>query len=281
MKISFLIPRPNFLEDLIIELRELRHEVLVNDCTKDCDVILSMNISQVDNTEKFHRQFPDIPIICYNWDLYDWVKKEPRENEFDYKKYGKLLKKSKEIWCPSKCTVKKTKEWYGLDSIVIKSFSRFYDSDILSERYILNPLRPIPDRNYGWVEKVCKELDIPLLNRENKYYRWEEYKNLVAECLFIVSPYYEASTGGLTLIEGTYLGKPCLVSDSPYNGVRDYLGDRAYYFDHNDYEDLKTKIKEMWDNTPKLDLKDCQKWVKDNYGVKGMAEKIHQRLLKL
>ena len=86
----------------------------------------------------------------------------------------------------------------------------------------------------------------------------DDFRKTIAECSFMCTEYHETSTGGLTLLEGYRLGKPSVASDSPYEGVRDYLGDKAIYFDDNSYEDFKRVIKETWENTPKLDLKECE-----------------------
>jgi glycosyltransferase involved in cell wall biosynthesis len=296
MKISLIMPiggiqegKSNFLIHLYDELRQLRHDVIINDCDETCDVIISMSISQMPITKLAHKQYPNIPLFCYNWDIYEWVWNSSPEQlaslgsiTYDYKGYGELLAECKEVWCPSECTVKRMKEWFNLDNgVVIKTFSLFFDDKIIDNRFVFNPLRSIPDRNLGWFERACNELDIPFVARGSDAVDWREHKRRISRCSFLVSPYYEASTGGLTLIEGTYLGKPCLVSDSPYCGARDYLGDRAWYFKHDSYEDLKKKIKELWDNTPQLDVKECQQWVKDNYSPSVMAEEINKRLLKL
>jgi len=290
MNISFLTPvyRDNrlpgnrFLVPLALELKNFRHDVIVNDCNENIDVIISMTVNIMDRTLTFHNKYPKIPVICYNWDIYEWVWKDERGKDYDYKKYGELLKECIEVWCPSQCTVDRLKEWFNLDNgRVLKTCSLYYDKKPIDGRFVYNPLRAIPDRNYGLFEKACNELNIPYKTRGNTYLPWDEYTENVAQCSFMVSPYYEASTGGLALIEGTYLGKPCLASDSKYCGVRDYMGDRAWYFKHDSYEDLKAKIKEMWENTPKLNIQECQEWVKENYPHYRMAKDMNDRLLKL
>ena len=90
--------------------------------------------------------------------------------------------------------------------------------------------------------------------------------------------YHETSTGGLGLLEGYNLGKVSVVSDSPYEGVRDYLGDRAIYFDDNSYEDFKRVIKETWENTPKPDLNECRDFCKQHPTLEQNVDAIIDRL---
>jgi len=104
-----------------------------------------------------------------------------------------------------------------------------------------------------------------------------EFQKRIANCTFLVCEYYEASTGGLTLLEGHRLGKPVLVSDSPYMGAKDYFGDRANYFKHDDYEDFKNKISEMWNNRTTLDREACVKFT-DRYSLENMVKEMIERM---
>ena len=74
---------------------------------------------------------------------------------------------------------------------------------------------------------------------DNHHRSEEEFQKWLAEANLLLCPYYEASTGGLSLLEGFNIGKPVLVCDSPYLGAKDYFGDNAFYFKNGDYEDLK------------------------------------------
>ncbi len=80
------------------------------------------------------------------------------------------------------------------------------------------------------------------------------------------------------MLEGYKLGKGSVVSDSPYEGVRDYLGDRAIYFDDNSYEDFKRVIKETWENTPKPDLDDCRAFCDAHPTLEETVDVIIERL---
>jgi len=78
-KISFLIPRwgvytdnKNWMWWVYDELNK-NHTVLLNGCSEDCDVILAMSISQTTRLDSFHKVYPKIPIVTYNWDWLSFV----------------------------------------------------------------------------------------------------------------------------------------------------------------------------------------------------------------
>lgn len=215
------------------------------------DAIISMSISQMDRTFIAHREYPGVPIFCYNWDVYKWVWDNPRPGEYNYKQYGELLSEAEEIWVPSNCTGRRVEEWYGLTNWNrILSSVNYWDCDsVRDDGYALCCLREIPDPRWGIFQKTCQRLGIPY--RETLHgVTYEEYKDAVAHCRFLVAPLYELSTGGLSLLEGYNLGKPCLISDSEWNGGRDYLGPAATYFVDGDERDFGSKLASMYVNTP-------------------------------
>jgi len=280
MRILLIAPNSVNIDPWIPELTKRGHQVIVNNLNiQKPDLILGASISVIRNINRASQLFPDVPMINYNWDVYEWVWKNPRG--YDWKGYGNLLKKSHEVWCPSDSVVRRNKEWFSIPeekSIIIKTFARLfdYDGDVKDCRYIYNPLRKIPDRNVGWLLKACRELDIPLVESGHKLNE-AQFKKTILECSFMVCEYYEASTGGLTLIEGHKYGKPVLISDSPYMGAQDYFGDRAEYFKHDDYNAFKKKIEDLWENTPVLNRKECEDFVQQ-YTIERMVDKMQERL---
>lgn len=279
MKISLLKPpsAPNgVLDQWVPEFEKRGVEVLINYIDETCDFILCSSHSQTDKMVAAHKAYPDIPIINYHWDIYEWHKKQ----HYDWDLYGKYLAKSIDIWCPSEEVILRTEEYFGLGSLchIIKTFARFFEyDDVQDKRYVFQPMRAYHhDRNYGWTQKACKELGIPLVESMHKLSQ-EDFEKTIAHCSFLLCEYYEASTGGLTLLEGHRLGKEVLVCDSDYMGARDYFGDRAHYFKHDDYEDFKKQILHLWDSKSSLDRQDCEKFT-DQYSLDLMVDKMTQRL---
>ena len=105
MKIAIIKPKSVNVDPWIPELRRRDIQVLENKVDKDCDFIICASHSQINALEYWHSNYPEIPIINYNWDLYEWVWTNPRG--YNWKKYGEYLKKSAEIWCPSIVTGKR------------------------------------------------------------------------------------------------------------------------------------------------------------------------------
>lgn len=269
-------------------LRSLGHRVWVEHPGSPAiagkpDAIISMGVTVMDETFAAMGRFPGVPVWAYMWDCYAWIwepgqegkvqaRHPGRPNEYDYVRYGELLRQARRVWVPSRCTGLRTTQWWGVSNWeVVLSACPWWDYPNVSDGgYALCTLREIPDPYWGRFEKACEELGIPyrMTRHECDYDLYQEY---VANCSFLVSPLYELSTGGLTLLEGYRLGKPCLLSDSPWHGGRDYLGGRATYFTHDDERDFRDKLLSMWLEPPRPPY-DCRDWVERNFNDRQMVE---------
>lgn len=223
------------------------------------------------------KQDPD-KLILYNWDVYPW---------FDFtsgpwKRWGEYMKKAREVWHSSLACAKRTEEIYGFKKgQVIKTFApvEHFEGPIADGNYVLMPMRYYHnDKCFNWATNACHELKIKLI-WPNHDIPEKQYREIMRNCTLVLSHYYEASTGGLGMIEGTYLGKTVVANGSPYNGAREYMGDHAAYF--QTYEDLKDWLQVVFDTRTKHDLEAMRKWVKDNYDIKVMAEKINASIQAL
>ena len=197
--------------------------------------------------------------------------------------YKHYLNKAVEIWCPSQEVVTRMEEeTIGADKCkIIKLWPRKfeYTGEVADKRYVLQPMRPyLYDKNYGWLKKACYELGIPLIETNHKLTE-NQFQKVIAGCSFMCTEYHEASTGGMTLMEGYRLGKPVVTSDSKYMGARDYFGEKAIYFDDNSYENFKDTIKEVWENTPRLSRKECTEFIDThNPSLEEMVTAMVERL---
>lgn len=281
MKISWVTcDGASWMDPVIDCLRESGHEVAVNGIDRTFDVLFGSTITVQENIYRVHHMFPHIPMVNYNWDVYEWAynKVDPQSFPYNIELYAHLLKESKFVACPSRSVVHRNEEFFQIpkdQSVIVKSFARQINiepSKVRDDRFVYMPLRQIPDRNKGWFEKACQELNIPY-RLPNKELSEEDYADTVASCSFLVCPWYEASTGGLSLIEGATVGKPILFCDSKYMGAEDYLGKYAVKFKHDDYEDFKAKLKSMWDNptTVKMSQEDIDSF-KPEVMAKGLEE---------
>ena len=280
----------SWMDPLIQYLEDLGHTVIKNQLghgrnevqrlDESFDVLFGATIGVQRLTRALHDDCPNVPMVNYNWDVYEWAYKNHGHGTtifpYDLNLYEKLLQDSKFVACPSWSVVYRNEEFFDIPrekSVIVKSFARQISIDpsrVRDDRFIYMPLRQIPDRNKGWFEKACDELNIPY-RVSDKHLSEEEYADTIASCSFLVCPWYEASTGGLSLIEGMSIGKPVLFSDSKYMGAEDYLGNYATKFKHDDYEDFKLKIKSLWENPSTVTF---EKGFIDYYKPKRMAEDL-------
>lgn len=253
------------------------------------DAIVSMGVTIMDQTFQALKYFPEAHLFCYNWDCYEWVWTRPRKEEMpgtpgflDYKRYGELLKMAKEVWVPSACTGRRTTQWWGLKNwhVVKTAIPIWHHPNVRDDGYVLCCLREIPDPWWGMFERCCTELGIPFRSTRHECSE-VDYRDAIAGCRFICAPLYELSTGGLSLIEAHWHGKPVLLSDSEWNGGRDYLGNRALYFKHGDEADFKAKLQFTHEWAKHLDdfnVVENRRWIAKHYSAERMGDDIIRRL---
>lgn len=217
-------------------------------------------------------------VINYCWDYYKWAR-EGKSLYYDWKGYEDLLRKSLEVWVPSSAQQLRLSEW-GIDSKVIHTAIQCETFETRNDGFVLDHVRHYPEENGRWAEMAGEKLGIKVDHSEHRY-TYREFVDKVASCSFLVCALREASTGGLPLVHALWNGKPSLVSDSLYQGGRDYLGDFATTFKHDDFNDLERKMKEMFENPPVIDIKKAREFISSNFTHKEMAGKIYSRLCEL
>ena len=259
------------------KLIERGHQIFYNECNNDCDFILCLNgLSQYSIFENMRLQYPKIKTIMFVWDLYPWT---------EYAHGMKNIIHYDEIWAPSNEVILRLIEFYNVNLNkykIIKSYVNFFENENyeLKEKFVYHPVRKYkPDPNYGFLERACNELGI-LYSRNTHGLDYMEYKRNILSCAFLVTEYMEASTGGLTLLEGYYHGKQVLLSDSIYQGGRDYFGDRSFYFKDGNYDDFKDKVNFLWNMEDETNLTDRQKFCKQ-YDIEIIVDEIINRLNSL
>ncbi len=282
MRISLFSPQSQNILPMVPIFEKRGVKVDVNSVHPKCDFIISTTQAQIEHLDAYVRVFPDIPIVSLVLDFYKTVWTAPNPHRYNWELYKHYIDKAVEVWCLSN-EVKTRLGEEGIDTNkcnILKIWARFfeYNDPIIDGRYVLKSIRPyVADKNYGWAEKACEELKIPLKSPNHKLSE-QEYRKLLAECSFMVCDYHETSTGGLGLLEGLNLGKVSVISDSSYQGAQDYLGNKAVYFDDNNYDDFKNVMKEMWENTPSLDIKKCKAFCNSHPTIEDNVEYMIKRL---
>lgn len=253
---------------------------------EEADVIYCASIGAM-NQARLAKDISRKPLAVYCWDYYLWAHEGKHYNlAWNWGAYADMLRSASVIFVPSKAQQLRLKELLGLDSIVVKSGFPTYDMSVTDEGFILDPVRYYEnDPNVRWAEKAANELGIKIIHSEHQY-SLQEFRKLVASCTFMTSCYVEASTGGLTIMEGLWLGKQTLYSNSVYNGASDYLGSYGFDFKFYDYEDLKRVMKNLWDMReqgmfPTASRSYTQEYINRNFGYDKMAREICEHLTNL
>lgn len=232
----------------------------------ECDVLFcgSFALYGVFQTARMRKANRKKPTVHYNWDIYPFQVNDPEldrhgkptgrltANGTRWREYLEELRHVTEIWVPSQCTVTRTQEFAGRDAVVIKS--PIYLWEIPPERpptlthlqprtYVVDVMRVYPgDPNAYACEQACREAGFPFVGMRHRFTD-EEFRWTVGNALLLVSANYEASTGGLTMLEGYAHGVDVIVSDSPRHGGVDYFGKRATYFRWDRPEALVSAIR--------------------------------------
>jgi glycosyltransferase involved in cell wall biosynthesis len=237
---------------------------------EDADVIFCASIVKMNEALSI-KSATNKPLVVYCWDYYKWAH-EGADN-YNWKRYADLMKRASLVIVPSSGQKRRLKELLDLDSEVVLTGAPTYEAEATDGGFILDPVRYYPEENRNWAETAAQKLGIPIVHSEHQFTA-EEFKKLVASCTFMTSCYREASTGGLTLIEGLYLGKPSLISNSPYQGANDYLGKYAYKFQYDDFDDLVRVMEKMWKERPKFDVKETRAFI-ETMSYDKMAQGIY------
>ena len=278
MKIA-LVSTGNWQRGIIKPLQDLGHEVV--EIFENADVMINNSVAVMPRAWDYIEAYPTVPVITYCWDIYSWVLTRKRGPwEYDYVEYRRLCDLSLETWVPSKAVQNSAVDFWGkTDTFIIKPFVPVVDYLMPQKRdYAFQALRMNPDDRMDWFERACKETGTPYkLTNPDKPLPEAEYRPLLANAKCLVSPIYEMSTGGLFLWEGAIWEKPILCSNSPYHGAVDFFGETIAYFQHDDFEDFKDKLKKIYSGELKTDTKAASILAR-SYTPETMAFDIHTRL---
>jgi hypothetical protein len=229
-----------------------------------------------------------LPVVHYNWDIYPFqVEGNPR----DWLPYLKELKAADLVLVPSDSVTRRMTEYIPhcrLPTIIHSCVRPWEVSGDLAvpeyktkvKGYALNVMRDYCDPNRELAAQECGRLRIPLVQtgcREN----WDTFKRLVAGARFLISPYYEASTGGLTLLEGLWHGVPSVIAKSLRNGVTEYIpmqwGARFNWANHAEFREA---LMEQWEHPFPVDLKEARGYI-GTFSERGFANAIAGEITSL
>lgn len=283
MKISFLYPEKgqyihgrNWLWWVSDQLKKLGIDVIENNCTEDCDVIVCMTQTVINLLEDAHEKYPKIPIVTYNWDWFSFIDK----TRGTWVKLREYMKKSIDVWTASDDTARLCERELGIPHYTIYACSvidEFENDENKDGDYIVQASRR--DKRYkrfDLFEKACEDLGLPYISCHPNKFERKEYIKILKNCNMLVMAANEESNATLSAIEAAYCKKPLLLSD--IEACKECFGDTAIYFKTDDLEDLKDKLLKMYTFEIKADVEGAYKIAMDRYTPRAMAMHIKKRL---
>lgn len=285
MRISLILqPRTtDWQGNIIRELMAYRHEVHVNECDKDTDVIICMTHTMWNVAKELHEEYPDVPLITLNWDWYDYIDKTIE----GWPEFIELMKQSKEVWTSSKAEADKCEKDTGIKSdfytyafILPWEWEEGESKDL---GFVFQASRKDENKRFHWFMKCADELGIPRKAYHPHDNSRMDYINTMRNCAFWVLASREESIGGLGTMEAAFCGKPCLISDCA--GNKEVWGDDVYYFDRDSSMDFQNKMRWLWENRDsdevKAKVERAKKKVEERFLPVIMAKRITDRLKNL
>lgn len=255
-------------------------------------------------------KFPSLPIIHYCWDLYPFQMNEktdprtdrlrrarPTPNATRWAEYADHVRRdATEVWVPSRGVVRRVEEYCGGDvpCKVVPCNAYLWDMDVdtdwrtvsgvdLSREYVFDVMRGYTgEPMVGAAARACRRLGIQCIERAARRLTWDEFRCVTARAAVLVSTYGEASTGGLTLLEGYAHGVPVLITDSPMNGAGEYLPEdwpNVHRFKADDEDDLAVMIEFAARHMPMID--EPRSRVERLYGTGAFADRLATELRRV
>jgi len=278
MKIAFITPETDWSINLIPELIKLRYEVLVNDCSEDCDVLFAIERTLTDFTTILHKRYPKVPLVVNNWDWYEYTDK----TKGTYPKFIELLKEAKDVWSGDMDTAKTTEKAIGIKSefpLYIFIMPWEWEGEKKDYGYIMMGSRKDKNKRFVWFKRAAEELGIPYKAYHPEDNGRQDYINTLKNCSFYVSASREEGVC-IPVTEATYCGKAFLSPDN--EGCKEIWGDNTFYYERDNYEDFKAKVKWLWENYKTREVQDkikkCQEIVDKLLLPHCMAERVSKRL---
>lgn len=260
-----------------------RHNIEVVDRPNSrTDILFCGSFYNSQELMRYYRRFNYMPIVHYVWDLYPFKLDGSDAGDSDviktwWREYLESIVKAKHIIVPSAPVVERVKQYCNKDSTIIHSSVYAYDEPTYDGEYVLDPVRKYPDQNMNAVSEACSKLGLKCVETKNSL-TYSDFKKVVAGARVIVSAQYEASTGGLSTLEGYALGKQILLSRSPRHGGVDYFGNKASYFNWYNKNELLDKIEFLYKHYPihekTVNKVQCKHWVESTYNDVNMCRKL-------
>lgn len=238
-------------------------------------------------------------LVCYCWDLYPWQLSavgedgRPTVRASQFREYVEVLKAADLIVCPSYKAAVRVRETVGQTVRVVPSPVFGWEPPpgvaVGHGEYVYDVMRPYDgDRFKDAARTACRLLGVECWGGGERV-PWDVFRTLVAQAGCLVSAVEEASTGGLTLLEGYRLGKSVVVPVMGRNGAESYFcgagGERdgVFRFIWNSAVDLRKALRQALAADPPgpAAVEARREWVDRTYSVTAFARGIRGVLEEL
>lgn len=279
----------------------------ITDSPEDADIFIQLQMFEYayqnwtkTGTTTFSGEFPMESLmkkygrskkyVFYVWDWYTWNDRYTSKGtltpngSFDRERLSTVLRYCDFVFVPNEGTRQCLINYKVKHAEVLLPFTRLFEpeeNEVSDMGYIaIVQRRYANDPTGDWIMDAADDLGITYVASYQNYEYFknpEKFRKLITNCTFLASSYFEASTGGMALIEGYNCGKPVLISDSKFLGANDLFGNKAFKYKYWSYEDLLKQVKYLWENRPKLEINDCKEFCKQ-FKPEAMAKRIYERL---
>lgn len=238
-----------------------------------------------ENARRVNAGLRPLKTCYYNWDLYPFQMngRDPR-----WPLYAKDISTADLILVPSYPVVVRTRQYCQRESTVVLSSCNSFDHDQeIPEvgEHVLDVMRVYRgDRGTGATKQICDRMQLACIESKCRLSE-DEFRKAIINARVLVSVYDEASTGGLTLMEGYRLGKPVVITDAPLNGAKEYFEGapgRVHIVNHNSLlPSLRQAIRAAWlsaeDESTRItgqEKLDMKQWIDSKYSDDAFAQRL-------
>lgn len=234
-----------------------------------------------------HREFlheggkPPIKVVHMCWDLYQIHVEGTRsgmahDERVLWGRYRTNLRKADLVVTPTQSSARRIESYVDCRIAVVPPACDPWWTTVKNAPvggHVLDVMRPYDDWGQGRVREACESLGLPCVESRGSL-SFDDFKAAVVNARVLVCAYDEASTGGLTLLEGAAIGKRVVASDSCWNGAADLFGPRATYFKRGDARSLAEEISRSWQAGPVVQAD----WVRGNFSDEAMAAVLVEKM---
>jgi hypothetical protein len=244
-----------------------------------CQLLFCGSFFRYGQLKKERERYGKLPIVHYSWDIYPW-QIEDEVHSLSVRRWAEYLDELRLahlILVPSHPQIARHKQYVRHDAnvAVCKCSMRPFEPacTVYDGRYVVDVMRKNPDPNRDIIRKACDQLGIEC-REPSQQLSWDDYCKTICGATLLCCGHYECSTGGLSLMEGHWLGKPVLLARSPCNGAYDYWGIRAAYFQWDSWEDVLGAVQMGYEQPERVDITEARSWLTQEYSDAAFAHRL-------